>query len=329
MAITRRTLLQMGSAACAASLAAPALGRAPITIRFSHIVAAEGHPKGEAARWFADQVADRLGGEVVVEIYPNGTLFNDEKVLEAMVLGDVQLAAPSLSKFETLTKVFRLFDLPFLFEDETAIDRFQDGLTGQRMLGELDRHGFKGLAYWRNGLKQLSANRPLLWPEDARGLKFRIQPSDVIQAQFEALGANPQKMAYPEVYGALQTGVVDGQENTWTNIWKSKFWEVQEGFTASNHGVIDYAVVADARFWGQLPGDVRVALESILAEATAMERRRAAELDAQSRGLIEAQGVPVRELTPEQRQAWIEAMQPVWDRFRGEIGEDIVAAVAG
>jgi C4-dicarboxylate-binding protein DctP len=204
-------------------------------IKFSHVVT-EQTPKGKAAKAFADRVNSELDGEVCVEVYPNTQLYNDDKVLQAMLLGDVQMAAPSLSKFEQYTLQYRIFDLPFLFDDIESVDRFQQSETGQAMLAAMEDKGLKGLGYWHNGMKQLSANKPLLEPADAEGLKFRIQESDVLEAQFEALGANPQKMAFSEVYLALQQGVVDGQENTWSNILTQKFHEVQDGITEPTTG---------------------------------------------------------------------------------------------
>ena len=190
-----------------------------IVIKFAHVTNTDKHPKGIAAALLEQRVNDEMNGKACMEVYPNSQLYNDDQVLEAMLAGDVQLAAPSLSKFETFTKKFRLFDLPFVFEDVAAVDRYQLSEDGQALLDSMQRRGLQGLAFWHNGMKQLSASKPLLLPEDAAGLKFRIQPSDVLQAQFEAIGANPQKMAFSEVYGALQTGVVDGQENTWSNIY--------------------------------------------------------------------------------------------------------------
>src|ERR671918_216265 len=236
-------------------------------IKFSHVVA-EQTPKGQAAQAFADRVNSEMDGEVCVEVYPNTQLYNDDKVLQAMLLGDVQMAAPSLSKFEQYTLQYRIFDLPFLFDDIEAVDRFQLGETGQAMLGAMEDKGLKGLGYWHNGMKQISAGKPLLEPEDAEGLKFRIQESDVLEAQFRTLGANPQKMAFSEVYGALQQGVVDGQENTWSNIYTKKFHEVQDGITETDHGVIDYLVVTSTEFWEGLPEDQRAKLEQIVTEVT-------------------------------------------------------------
>jgi C4-dicarboxylate-binding protein DctP len=300
--------------------------RAEIVIKFSHVVAPTGQPKGEAATEFAERVNKELAGKVKVEVYPNSQLYNDDKVLQAMLLGDVQMAAPSLSKFEQYTLKYRVFDLPFLFNDIGAVDRFQMSDTGQQLLDAMDDKGLHGLAYWHNGMKQLSADRPLLVPADAAGLKFRIQESDVLEAQFEALDANPQKMAFSEVYGALQQGVVDGQENTWSNIYTKKFYEVQDGITETNHGVIDYLVVTNAEFWDGLPDDIRADLERILGEVTAKYNAEANQINDESRQKILDAGAEIRELTPDQRQAWVDSMKPVWQQFQDDVGADVMDA---
>ncbi|SPH18168.1 C4-dicarboxylate-binding periplasmic protein DctP [Defluviimonas aquaemixtae] len=293
-------------------------------VKFAHVTNSDKHPKGIAAQLFADRVNEEMNGKACVEVYPNSTLYDDDKVLEAMLLGDVQMAAPSLSKFETFTKKLRLFDLPFVFNDIASVDRYQASEDGQALLTSMTRKGLLGLAYWHSGMKQMSASKPLLLPEDAKGLKFRIQPSDVLQAQFEALGANPQKMAFSEVYGALQTGVVDGQENTWSNIYGQKFFEVQDGITETNHGVLDYMVVVSNDWWEGLPEDVRTGLKTIMDEVTAERNAAVTQVEEESKQAIIATGAEVRELTPEQRDAWVEAMKPVWEKFSGEIGQDVI-----
>ena len=293
-------------------------------IKFAHVTNTDKHPKGIAAQLFADRVNEEMNGKACVEVYPNSTLYDDDKVLEAMLLGDVQMAAPSLSKFETFTKKLRLFDLPFVFNDIAAVDRYQLSDDGQALLGSMTRKGLLGLGFWHSGMKQMSASKPLLMPEDANGLKFRIQPSDVLQAQFEAIGANPQKMAFSEVYGALQTGVVDGQENTWSNIYGQKFFEVQNGITETNHGVLDYMVVVSNDWWEGLPEDVRTGLKTIMDEVTTERNAAVTEVEEKSKQAIIATGAEVRELTPEQRAAWVEAMKPVWEQFAGEIGQDVI-----
>ena len=300
-----------------------------IVIRFSHVVNESGHPKGEAAALFAERVNEELAGQVRVEIFPNSQLYNDDQVLEALLLGDAQMAAPSLSKFEQFTLQYRVFDLPFLFENIEAVNRFQQSDTGQDLLGAMTEQGLYGLTFWHNGMKQMSADVPLLTPADAEGLKFRIQTSDVLEAQFLALGASPQKMAFSEVYGALQTGVVNGQENTWSNIFTKRFFEVQDGITETDHGIIDYMVVTSVEFWDGLPDDIRADLERILHEVTEERNGEARQINLDSRQAVLDAGTEIRQLTPEQRAAWVDAMKPVWDQFADQIGADVIeAAVA-
>ncbi|MCE3247446.1 MAG: dctP [Geminicoccaceae bacterium] len=318
------------TAAALGLTAAIGLGSAPAgaetLIKFSHVVA-EGTPKGQGALLFKKLAEERLPGQVKVEVYPNSQLFGDAKEMEALALGDVHLIAPSLSKFDKFTKQLQVFDLPFLFDDVAAVDRFQASETGQELLTSMTDLGFLGLGYWHNGMKQLSAGKPLRTPADAAGLKFRIQASDVLLAQFEALQANPQKMAFAEVYQALQVGTVDGQENTWSNIYTQKFYEVQPYITETNHGIIDYMVVANAEFWSGLPDDVRTELETIMDEVNVEVNRLAEELNLQDKQkIIDSGRSEIIQLTPEERAAWVETMQPVWDQFKEDIGEDIVEA---
>jgi C4-dicarboxylate-binding protein DctP len=238
----------------------------------------------------------------------------------------VQLAAPSLSKFEKFTKKYRIFDLPFLFEDVAAVDRFQNSEAGEKLKNAMRRRGLQGLAFWHNGMKQMSANKPLISPEDAKGLKFRVQASDVLVAQFEQLGSNPQKMSFKEVYGGLQTKVIDGQENTWSNIYGKKFFEVQDGITETNHGILDYLVVTSKDFWKGLPEDQRRQLNTIIQEVTEQRNSESTKVNlANKNNIIEAGGV-VRTLTPEQRQEWVTALQPVWKKFEKDIGSDLIEA---
>ena len=296
-----------------------------VVIKFSHVTNTDKHPKGLAASLFAERVNAEMNGKACVEVYPNSTLYNDDQVLEAMLQGDVQMAAPSLSKFETFTKQFRIFDLPFMFKNMDAVEEFQNSETGQAMKESMVRRGLLGLGFWHNGLKQFSANKPLVEPTDAAGLKFRVQPSDVLVAQMEALDASPQPMAFSEVYGALQTGVVDGQENTWSNIYGKKFFEVQDGVTETNHGLLDYMVVTSVDWWEALDADIRDQLATIMDEVTKERNSAIAEVDAQNRQAVLDAGGTIRELTPEQRAGWLEAMKPVWEKFEGDVGADNIA----
>ena len=302
---------------------------APIELKFSHVVA-ENTPKGQMATHFKQLVDERLQGQVEVKVYPNSQLFGDGKELEAMLLGDVQMIAPSLSKCQKYTDQLQIFDLPFLFNDMAAVDRFQQGKEGQAMLGSLEKYGLVGLGYLHNGMKQISASNPLKTPADAKGKKFRIQTSDVLAAQFEAIHAVPVKKPFAEVFTLLQTKAIDGQENTWSNIYSQKFFEVQPYITESNHGVLDYLIVTNAEFWNGLPDGIRSELKKALDESIAYGNKIAAEKDSEDKAAIFASGKSqLVTLTDAERNQWVEAMKPVWQQFEGAIGKELLdAAVA-
>jgi len=323
----KRKLLTL--AALVATLALPGLAQAqaPIVIKFSHVVADQ-TPKGQGALKFKELAEKKLPGKVQVQVFPSSQLFGDAKELEALLLGDVQLIAPSLSKFDRYTKKIQIFDLPFLFDDIDAVDRFQSGPAGQGLLNAMTGRGLRGLAYWHNGMKQLSTSKDKLQrPEDVKGLKFRIQASDVLEAQFRALNANPQKMAFAEVYQALQTGVVDGQENTWSNIYSQKFHEVQKTIAETNHGVIDYMVVTNAKWWDGLPADVRKGLSEAMAEATTHANKLANDInEADKKKIAESGKAKLAKLSKEDTAAWRKTMEPVWKKFEGDIGRDLIDA---
>jgi len=312
--------------AMTASVAAAACDDGEIVIKFSHVTNTDKHPKGIAATLLEQRVNDEMNGTACMEVFPNSTLYNDDQVLEALLQGDVQMAAPSLSKFEQFTKTFRLFDLPFMFKNINAVDEFQNSETGQAMKESMTRRGLLGLAFWHNGMKQMSANVPLEKPTDANGLKFRVQNSDVLKAQMAAIGGSPQPMAFSEVYGALQTGVVDGQENTWSNIYGKKFFEVQDGITETNHGIIDYLLVTSVDFWDNLPEDARTQLSTIVQEVTATRNAESTAVNAANRAAILEAGGTVRELSAEQRQMWVDAMKPVWEQFKDDVGQENIDA---
>ncbi len=295
-------------------------------VKFSHVTNTDKHPKGIAASLLEKRVNTEMNGKLCMQVYPNSTLYDDDKVLEALLNGDVQLAAPSLSKFEKFTKKYRIFDLPFLFADVDAVDRFQNSAAGEKLKNAMQRRGVKGLAFWHNGMKQMSANKPLIHPSDAKGLKFRVQASDVLVAQFEQLGANPQKMSFKEVYGGLQTKVIDGQENTWSNIYGKKFFEVQDGITETNHGILDYLLVTSNDFWKNLPADQREQLMTIIKEVTATRNAESSKVNQANKANVIAAGGVVRQLTKAQRQEWVNALKPVWKKFEKDIGADLIAA---
>ncbi|MBO6807786.1 MAG: TRAP transporter substrate-binding protein [Thalassospira sp.] len=322
-----KSILAAGVAA-AALLGSNLAASAQEVIKFAHVVAPN-TPKGQGADYFKKRAEEILGDKVKIEIYPNSQLFDDSKVLAAILRGDVQFGAPSLAKFGKWTKKLQVYDLPFLFKDMDAVSCFQNGEKGQELLGAMSSKGLTGVGYWHNGLKQLSANKPLRTPADAEGQKFRIQSSDVIAAQFEAVDAVPQKMAFSETYSALQTGVVDGQENTWSNIYSKKFFEVQDYISESNHGLLDYMVVTSTKWWDGLDPEIREGLAQAMNEASEYANNLSADLTAEQRqAVIDSGETEILQLTDAEFAAWREAVKPVWDEFADDIGQDVIDAAA-
>jgi len=298
-------------------------------VKLSHVTGGTTHPKVVAANNFAARVNKELNGTMCVEVYPNSTLFGDSKELEALLLGDVQLLAPSLSKFGSYTKKLGVFDLPFIFKDMDAAIRFTNGKVGKDLLNSMEKDvGFVGIGYWMSGMKYFSANKPLKVPSDAKGLKFRVQTSDVAKAMIEAMGASPQPMAFAEVYGALQTGVVDGQENTWSNIYTKKFFEVQDSTTETNHQLLAYLFMTSKDFLGSLKPDVRAKFLKIADDVTQEANESVKQAEAQNRKNILDGGGKIISLDAAQRKAWVDAMKPVWKQFEEEIGADIIDAAS-
>ncbi|MCJ7592298.1 MAG: DctP family TRAP transporter solute-binding subunit [Woeseiaceae bacterium] len=298
----------------------------PILIKFPHVTA-PATPKGEAAERFKQVVEERLAGRVAVEVYPSAQLMSDDDSLDALAFGEVQMIAISLSKLDRLTHKFQIFDLPFLFPDLPAVERFQASDYGQGLLRSMVDSKLLGLSFWHNGMKQFSGPAPMRTPESAKGLKFRIMESDVLQAQILQIGGNPQKMAFAEVYQALQTGAVDAQENTWSNIYSSKFYEVQPYITETNHGYLGYLVAVNPDFWASLPDDIRSELALIVQEVTIWANEQSTIIDlAGKEKIIESGQSEVIELTADERAAWQRAMRPVWDTFSESIGADLIAA---
>lgn len=317
-------------AACALALAAlsanPALADEPILIKFSHVVA-DGTPKGQGALLFKQLVEERLAGKVTVEVYPNSSLYGDANELEALQKDEVQLLAPSLAKFEQYTKQLQVFDLPFLFDDIEAVNRFQKRSKGRQLLRSMEDHNIVGLAYWHNGMKQLSATRALHTPGDANGLSFRIQPSAVLEAQFRQIGASSQKLPFAEVFNALKSGQVQGAENPWSNIYSKQLHEVQPFISETNHGVLDYMLVSNSRFWYSIPHHIRTELEAIIDEVTYVVNQQAEAANQTDRQrIIDSGRSQVITLTGEEREAWRNAMRPVWQQFESVIGSDVIKA---
>ncbi|MCK1474477.1 TRAP transporter substrate-binding protein [Bradyrhizobium sp. 197] len=320
-----RKLILAAASIAALALTGPASAQSPIIIKFSHVVATD-TPKGKASEKFKELAEKYTGGKVKVEIYPNSTLYKDKEELEALQLGSVQMLAPSNSKFGPLgIREFEVFDLPYILPDLKTLRKVTEGPLGLRLLKLLDSKGITGLAYWDNGFKQMSANKKLVTPADYQGVKFRIQSSRVLQAQFKSLGSLPQVMAFSEVYQALQTGVVDGQENTWSNIYTQKMHEVQKYITETNHGYIGYVVIVNKKFWDDLPADIRDQLSKAMKEATDFNNTQSQkENDAALAEIKKSGKSEIIKLTPEQDEAMRKAMEAVYKDAAGRIGQPLI-----
>jgi C4-dicarboxylate-binding protein DctP len=314
---------------CALCLAVGnAAAQQPIVIKFSHVVAVN-TPKGKGAEYFKKLAEERTKGRVRVEVYPNSALFKDGEEMEALQLGSVQMLAPSVSKFGPLgVREFEVFDLPYIFDNYDELHKVCDGAVGKTLFKKLESKGITGLAYWDNGFKDMSANKTLRKPEDMKGLKMRIQSSKVLDGEMRALGALPQVMAFSEVYQAMQTGVVDGSENPPSNFYTQKMFEVQKDLTLTDHGVIEYAVIVNKKFWDGLPADIRTALEGAMKDATKYANDIAKKENDDALAAVKASGkTEVITLTPQEKDAWKRALLVVHKENESRIGKDIIEGV--
>ena len=313
---------------CALALAAPAAAQQPIVIKFSHVVAVN-TPKGKGAEYFKKLAEERTNGKVKVEVYPNSSLFKDGEEMEALQLGSVQMLAPSVSKFGPLgAREFEIFDLPYIFETYDDLHKVTDGPVGKALFKKLESKGITGLAYWANGFKDMSANKPLRKPEDMKGLKMRIQSSKVLDSEMRAFGALPQVMAFSEVYQAMQTGVVDGSENPPSNFYTQKMHEVQKYLAMTDHGVIEYAVIVNKKFWDGLPPDIRTTLEGAMKDATKYADDIAKKENDDALAAVKASGkTEIIVLTPAEKAAWKKAAIAVHKENESRVGKETIEAV--
>ena len=315
-------------AAAALLFSAGAFAQAPIVIKFSHVVAND-TPKGKGAERFKELAEKATSGRVKVELYPNSTLYKDKEEMEALQLGAVQMLAPSLAKFGPLgVKEFEAFDIPYIFPNKDVLYRVTEGPVGKDLFRKLEPKGIIGLAYWDNGFKVMSSNKAMHMPADFKGMKMRIQSSKVLDAQMRALGANPQVMAFSEVYQALQTGVVDGTENPPSNLYTQKMHEVQKHVTMSNHGYLGYAVIVNKKFWDGLPADVRTQLEGAMKDATKYANAIAQQENDKAIAAVKASGkTEIHALNDKEKTEWRRVLAPVQKDMESRIGKATIDAV--
>ena len=319
---------RFAAAAIVLAFALPAYAQQPIVIKFSHVVAVD-TPKGKAAEYFKKLAEERTKGRVKVELYPNSALFKDGEEMEALQLGSVQMLAPSLAKFGPLgVREFEVFDLPYIFDDYNELHKVTQGPVGAALFKKLESKGIVGLAYWDNGFKVMSANKPIRVPADYKGLKMRIQSSKVLGDDIQALGGIPQVMAFSEVYQSLQTGVVDGTENPPSNFYTQKMQEVQKYLALTDHGYLGYAVIANKKFWDGLPADIRSALDGAMKDATKFANDIAKKENDDSIEAVRKTGkTQILTLTADEKAAMKKALVVVHKENEARVGKDTIAEV--
>jgi len=316
-------IVGIAALACAASVWA----QEPIVIKFSHVVATDS-PKGKAAEYFKKLAEERTHGRVKVEVYPNATLYEDKDEMEALQLGAVQVLAPFSSKLISMgMNQFQVFDLPYIFDNMEEARRITQGPIGKAMLKTLDKRGIAGLAFWDNAFKEVTSNRPIHSPADFKGLKMRITPSRVIDAQMRALGANPQVISFSELYSALETGTVDGEENPTSNILTKKFYEVQKYMTLTNHTFHNYVLVANKNFWDKLPPDIRKTMDGVVKDTTDYFNTVADKDNVDALAKLRETKMEIIELTPQQKNAFKKALAPLHEKFGPLIGKDLIDSI--
>ncbi|WNF36689.1 DctP family TRAP transporter solute-binding subunit [Bacillaceae bacterium IKA-2] len=299
-----------------------------IVIRFSHVVA-ENTPKGLAAQRFAEIINEKSAGRVRVEVFPNGALFSDSDEFSALVQNDIEMIAPSFSKMTEIAPEWELFDLPFLFERLEDVEEVFTGEIGEHLLSKLNKKGVKGLSLWSNGFKQMtSSQKPLVLPEDFKNQNFRIMPSRIIEKQFRILNANPIAIPFNDVYNSLETFEIDGQENTISNIYSRRWYELQRFMTISNHGYLGYTVMMNGDFWNELPADIQMQMTEAMTETTKWILQESKRMNNELLSKIEKEfDIKIHYLTEEEKRIWKETLEPVYQLFIAEANPGLVELV--
>ncbi|MGG1252812.1 DctP family TRAP transporter solute-binding subunit [Brevibacillus agri] len=298
-----------------------------IIIKFSHVVA-ENTPKGLTVERFAQLVKDKTHGRVEVQVFPNSVLHSEKTEISALQNGEVQMIAPAFSHLSSMIPAWAVLELPYLFRTQEDVENVFNGEIGQMLFSTLEQSDMKGLAFWSSGFKQMTANRPLITPDDFVGQRFRIIPSAVLEAQFRSFQAIPIGSYFGDLYSMLASGKVDGEENTISNVYTKRLYQVQKYMTISDHGFLGYAVVINQSFWNKLPPDIQQAITEAMQEATAYNNQLAVSMNAsQLRMLQEQKNIQIHVQTEEERAAWIQAVQPVYDKFADSIGADLMEKI--
>ena len=310
-------LLLAGAAAQAAEF-----GKHTIKFAFQN---QKGHPQAEGAQKFADLLKEKSGGQMTVRLFPGGTLGGDVQTLSALQGGTVEMTVLNAGLLVGVDKDFGLVDLPFLFDTPQQADAVMDGPFGQALTGQLPAKGLVGLGYWELGFRQLTNNRRAINKvDDIAGLKVRVVQSPVLIDLFNALGANAVPMPFPEVYGALENGTVDGQENPFPNILASKLYEVQKHMAVTRHVYNPQVVMVSKKAWDKLNADERKVVQEAAVEARDFQRATSRTTSDAALAELKKLGVQVTELSPEETAKLREKVKPVVAKHSAEADPELV-----
>ncbi|RCW58630.1 MULTISPECIES: TRAP transporter substrate-binding protein [Halanaerobium] len=281
----------------------------------------------KSLEFFKELVEKNSDGQIEVNLYHSSQLGDDREMMEALQMGVQEMTCPSTAPIAPFVNGFKVFDLPFLFPTHEAADYVLDGPVGQDLLKQLEDVGIVGLAFWENGYRQLTNSvRPVETPEDVKGLKIRTMENPMHLAAWKEMGANPTPMAFGELFSAMQQGVVDGQENPWGTIYLQNFFEVQDYTTNTGHVYSPFVLMISKQFYDKLPSDLQDVVYEAAQKAKDHNRRTNRAMNAEYlEKLKDVMNVTI--LTPEQKAAFQEAVQPVYDQFKDEIGADLVEEV--
>ncbi|MCT8138730.1 TRAP transporter substrate-binding protein [Anaerobacillus sp. CMMVII] len=295
------------------------------TLKFSHVVA-KNTPKGHAAAYFAELVKEKTDGWVEIQLFPNGVLYDAQEEFEALKKGDVHIIAPAFSEVTIHDRKWTALDLPYLFDNEIMVEQAFEGRIGELLLESFAKKGFMGIAFWDNGFKQLTNNvKPIIYPEDITGLSFRVMPSEALFKTYRILGARAVTYPFNDVYNVLRDGIVDGQENTLSNIYSKGFYQQQRYMTISNHNYLGYVVLVEPEFWSTLPERHQSSIQEAMDEVTMWLRKHAMELNNDMLQRISSTGITeIHEQSEEEKDQWRKVLKPLYDEYETIIGKELM-----
>ncbi|BCJ86403.1 DctP family TRAP transporter solute-binding subunit [Effusibacillus dendaii] len=292
-----------------------------IVIRFSHVVG-EDTPKGQAARMFAKLMKERTNGKVEVQVFSNSSLYKDSEETDALQQNRIQIIAPATPKLSSLVPELAAFDLPYLYSDLDRYHQVLDGPVGQQIAASLYQQNMVELAYWDGGMKQFTNSvRPIRTPEDLAGMTMRIMPSAVLDQQFKLLQVTPVEINFNDLYSALTKKQVDGQENSISNIYSKRFFQVQKYLTLSDHGLLGYVVVMNRDFWNSLDPETRRTISLVMQEVTDWERQQAVQFEQNNlKAMSNCQCIEIDRLSQAEKDRWKEFYQPLYQTMEQKLG---------